>query len=54
MHTDHSIKMLAEEAIEIAHAAANRWTGLHSIQVFHYPPPPPPHTHTHTKLSGAW
>lgn len=49
MHTDHLINLLAEEAIEIAHAAANRWTGLHSIQVFL-----PPHPHTHTKLSSAW
>ena len=42
MHTDHLMKILAEEAIEVAHGAANRWTGLPFTQVFHPPPPPPP------------
>jgi hypothetical protein len=42
MHTDHLMKILAEEAIEVAHGAANRWTGLPFTQVFHPPLPPPP------------
>lgn len=31
---DYIKKLSAEEAIEVAHAAANRWTGLPSTPLF--------------------
>jgi hypothetical protein len=36
IHTDNLIKTLAEEAIEVAYAAANRWTGLPSTHMFRF------------------